>query len=70
LGVYLVNKGLKTAPTSFLQLALWPILGCVLGAVGVYWYGPMLIVFSMLASGTASIFLRELIIYRRTLWGS
>jgi len=67
LGVYLVNKVLKKDPTPFHQITLWPILGCILGAVALYWFGPMLIVFSMLAAGTASICLREYFLHWRTL---
>lgn len=66
-GVYLADMILKRKPSPFLRVAIWPILGCILGAVAVYWYGPMLIVFSMLAAGTASVSLREVIHYRRSL---
>ncbi len=45
--------------TPFLELFIWPLLGCTIGAVIVYWFGPMLIVFSMLVMGTLSIAIRE-----------
>lgn len=45
---------------GFLVLYGWALAGCVLGAVAVYWYGPMLIVFTMLVGGTVSIGLQEL----------
>jgi hypothetical protein len=34
------------------------LIACAVGAVAVYWYGPMLIVFSMLVMGTISVFLQ------------
>jgi hypothetical protein len=34
---------------------LWPMSATVLGALLVYWFGPMLTVFSMLAAGTLAI---------------
>ncbi len=39
----------------------WTIAGCFIGALAVYWYGPMLIVFAMLGGGTAAVALRELV---------
>ncbi len=50
---------------SFLWTFLWPLVGCSLGAVAVYWYGPMLIVFGMFAVGTLSIILRELFLRKK-----
>jgi hypothetical protein len=44
----------------------WPLIGCVVGSVSVYWYGPMLIVFTMLAGGTLGVIIREFIIFRKT----
>ena len=37
----------------------WSVTGCVIGALTVFWYGPMLIVFTMLAGGTVAVALRE-----------
>lgn len=39
----------------------WALGGCVLGAAVVVYYGPMLIVFGMLATGTAGLVLLELL---------
>ena len=39
----------------------WAIAGCVVGALAVYWYGPMLVVFTLLAGGTIAVALRELV---------
>lgn len=49
--------------TKFLRLFTWPLIGCVIGAVAVYGFGPMLIVFAMLAAGTASVVLREVVLH-------
>jgi len=48
-----------TRPKGFLRTFIWPLVGCVLGAVAVVWFGPMLIVFGMLVVGTGSVALRE-----------
>jgi hypothetical protein len=42
------------------KLLPWTIAGCVVGALAVYWYGPMLIAFTMLAGGAAAVAAREL----------
>ncbi len=44
----------------------WPLIGCVVGSVSVYWLGPMLIVFTMLAGGTLSVIIREFTFFRKT----
>lgn len=49
------------ARPHFLRIFLWPLVGCAIGAGIVYPLGPMLIVFGMLAAGTASIALREVV---------
>jgi hypothetical protein len=43
----------------FIHIYRWPLVGCAIGAGVVYWFGPMLVVFGMLAAGTASVVLRE-----------
>ena len=48
-----------TDRTTFRRVFVWPLAGCVIGAGAVYWFGPMLIVFGMLAAGTLSVVLRE-----------
>lgn len=52
----------KTQP-HFLRIFLWPLIGCAVGAGVVYWLGPMLIAFAMLAAGTASVALWEAVGY-------
>ena len=46
---------------SFLRIYLWSFVGCFVGAVVVFPFGPMLIVFGMFRMGTASMILRELV---------
>ena len=49
---------LRQAPRTL----IWPLVGCAVGALAVYWYGPMLIVFGMFVSGTCGVVLRELVL--------
>lgn len=58
LGTLLMDRFTKTPKRSFSAIYKWPLIACVVGAVAVYWYGPMLIVFSMLGMGTISVFLQ------------
>ena len=64
-GIRMIEYFNKGTDTGFFPIFVWPLIGCTLGAIAVYWYGPMLIVFSMLAAGTTSIFLREIVIISR-----
>jgi len=61
LGDIVFSRLLKLPNTPFLPLISWPLLGCIVGAVAVYWFGPMLIVFSMLLLGTLSMMAREVL---------
>jgi hypothetical protein len=61
LGDIVFARLLKLPKTPFLTLISWPLLGCIVGAVAVYWFGPMLIVFSMLLLGTLSLMAREVL---------
>ena len=61
LGIVVFDKLVKVQGGPFGIILLWPLIGCVLGAASVYWFGPMLIVFSMLTVGTLSVSLREII---------
>jgi len=47
--------------TPFWRLYLWPLVACAVGAGAVFAFGPMLIVFGMLAAGVASVTLREVL---------
>lgn len=61
LGIIVFDHLGKLPNTPFLRLLSWSLLGCIIGAVVVYWFGPMLIVFSMLVSGTLSMAVREVL---------
>jgi len=61
-GVAILERRSGKGITNFLRIFIWPLVACTLGAVAVYWFGPMLIVFSMLAAGAASVFLREVLL--------
>ncbi len=58
-GVFYLNRLVNANDGQFLHILIWPLTGCILGALIVYSFGPMLIVFSMLALGTLSILIRE-----------
>lgn len=60
-GLIVAKRLTKARWEAFLPTFIWPLVGCVLGAVVVVWFGPMLIVFGMLLMGTASVALRQLI---------
>ena len=49
----------KEKQSKFQRIFLWPLIGCTVGAVCVFWFGPMLIVFGMFGLGTLSIAVRE-----------
>ena len=59
-GLLIANHFTRGSATSFVKTLSWPLVGCLIGAVAVYWFGPMLIVFSMLALGTVSVAVREI----------
>ncbi|NQU54199.1 MAG: hypothetical protein HQ522_16855, partial [Bacteroidetes bacterium] len=65
IGLVIYEYLTKIQNRSLLRTFLWPLAGCGIGAVAVYWYGPMLIVFGMFAIGTLSIILRELFICKK-----
>ena len=60
-GVTLFERLAGEAGEGFLRILVWPLIGCAVGAGAVYWFGPMLIVFGMLAAGTVGVALREAI---------
>jgi len=51
---------------KLLNIFIWPLIGCSIGAGVVYWFGPMLIVFGMFVAGTVSITLREVVLSSKT----
>jgi hypothetical protein len=60
-GTLIFNRLAKVDGGSFIQSLVWPSVGCILGAAIVYPFGPMLIVFAMLALGTLSVATREIV---------
>lgn len=50
-----------TRKSKFRDIVLWTLAGCTIGAAVVFIFGPMLIVFSMFALGTASILAKEIV---------
>ena len=65
LGVWIRNKRTKQVHIPLTSSLLWTLIACSLGALTVYWYGPMLIVFSMLACGTLSVLVHEIISFNK-----
>lgn len=62
-GTYLSEGWLGRPGRRFGRILIWPLVGCTIGAWSVYFFGPMLIVFGMLTLGTASIALREILVF-------
>ena len=60
-GIVLFDHLFEFEGEPLIQVLIWPVIGCVIGALVVYWFGPMLIVFSMLSLGTLSVSIREVI---------
>ena len=58
-GLGLGRRLARCEPVSFWRLFVWPLVGCGVGAAVVFPFGPMLIVFGMLAAGAASVALHE-----------
>jgi hypothetical protein len=60
IGATVAERKIRGGGSKFVQIYIWPLAGCAIGAVSTYVFGPMLIVFGMLLLGTASIALREI----------
>jgi len=58
-GLRMGERLLTTRKTNFLQIFVWPLVGCTLGAVGLSWLGPMWIGIGTFVGGAASVVLRE-----------
>ncbi|MHC4703037.1 MAG: hypothetical protein ACYTFQ_20925 [Planctomycetota bacterium] len=65
MGIFIHEHAAGTKKAAFASVFVWPLLGCSIGALVIYWRGPMLIVFAMFAFGTVSVILRELILHRK-----
>ena len=55
----------KSTRLDCLRAYTWPLAGCVVGLATVYWFGPMVIVGTMLAGGTVGVAIREIILIRK-----
>ena len=64
-GLAVAERSSGSRKVPLVRVFVWPLAGCAVGAAAVYWYGPMLIVFSMFLLGTASVVLREILLGRR-----
>ena len=62
LGIIFYERLTKTRRTKFVQAFIWALVGCIIGALVVYWFGPMLIVFSMLMMGSLAMAVREVFV--------
>lgn len=65
LGAFLGDRLTGRRRMRLLQACLWPLAGCIVGALVVYPFGPMLIVFGMFGLGTAAVVLNEIIARRK-----
>ncbi len=61
-GVVIAERVTKARKSKFLDILIWPLIGCAIGAGAVWWIGPMLIVFAMFAVGTVSVAVREVVL--------
>lgn len=61
-GVAIHERITRVSRGSLPRTLIWPLAGCAVGALAVYWYGPMLIVFGMFAAGTCGVALREVVL--------
>ncbi len=60
-GIVIASRLIGARQEAFSHALAWSLFGCVLGAVSVVWFGPMLIVFGMFLLGTGSLALREML---------
>jgi len=63
-GVTLVERPGGLSRTGFFMSWVWALMGCAAGALSVYFYGPMLIVFTMLSGGTLAVVYRDITLAR------
>lgn len=63
-GVRLSELLPTTTRGSFLNAFKWSFAACAISAAGVCWLGPMLIVPAMLATGTISMAVREIVLIK------
>jgi predicted anti-sigma-YlaC factor YlaD len=58
-GVQIFDHFAGTRKNKFLHVYFWPLIGCAIGAIAAFSFGPMLIGFGTFGAGTASMLLRE-----------
>ena len=63
-GLRMGERLLTTRKTDFLQIFVWPLVGCTLGAVALSWLGPMWIGIGTFVGGAVSVMLREVNLLR------
>jgi hypothetical protein len=63
-GLYVSEDRLHGRDPEFRRVLIWPLAGCTAGFLILYLFGPMLIVFGMLAGGMISVALREVLLIR------
>lgn len=61
-GIMIFERLTGAGKSGFLKVFVWPLIGCVIGAGAIYWFGPMLIVFGMFMLGTLAVVLREAVL--------
>ncbi len=61
-GLKIFELRVRDKKTKLLNIYLWSLVGCIIGALVVVWFGPMLIVFGMFMFGLISIILREVVV--------
>ncbi len=58
-GILVLDRITGIRNVKFLPIFVWPLVGCAIGAIAVYWFGPMLIVFGMFVCGSLAMAIRE-----------
>ena len=58
-GLWMGERLLTQRKTDFLQIWVWPLVGCTLGAMALSWVGPMWVGIGTCIGGAASVVLRE-----------
>jgi hypothetical protein len=66
-GILMLDRMAGTQTARFLPIFIWPLIGCAVGALVVYWFGPMLIVFGMFVCGSLGIALREMAVRAKSI---
>ncbi len=61
-GILVLERITGRGNTKFLPIFIWPLVGCAIGAIAVYWFGPMLIVFGMFVCGSLAMTIREVVL--------